>query len=476
MKIIGVTGSHRARFNNEALRRIVDHLMALESEDELLGYMESLSNGIITGVKNRETATPSNSELGLIAAGWKVLKAGVDFEAISLKDLFAESDEIVVETLYEKLLEADALILSGPVYFGDRSSLVQQFIDCIGSNSKLRNVVQGKLFGGIASGAKRNGGQETTLIYMILDMTGLGFLAVGNDSITTAQYGGTIHAGNPGSAHKDNYGMATAMGVGSRLGALVKAFASGQNVKDPKALFLILQDGDGVASRHVREALVSNNVDAAVIDLTGEAIEHCRACAYCPNEYTPDKEYACVINSGDGMECLHSMLLDNDVIIPVVLCREPGVGVTSSYQLFMERTRYLRRSDYALSNTLIAPLVFTELGVQESYHMRMITSLIRHHTIIHKPSIGYLQDGRLLNADQIHSELAGIFNQAGRVGAGKILSGSTTDSDILYQPVGYVLKNPDGNRLKQRKKVIGLRMEHMKLLARERLGAKDGSI
>ena len=55
----------------------------------------------------------------------------------------------------------------------------------------------------------------------------------------------------------------------------------------------------------------------------------------------------------------------------------------SVYQRFIERTRYWRRSSYMIGDKLTAPFVISELNSNQNLHIRMLTSLIRHHTIIH---------------------------------------------------------------------------------------------
>ena len=68
------------------------------------------------------------------------------------------------------LRRADGILLSTPVYFGDRSSLSQRFIETIRSDAALCRDLAGRIYAGLAVGAKRNGGQETTLIYQMMDM------------------------------------------------------------------------------------------------------------------------------------------------------------------------------------------------------------------------------------------------------------------------------------------------------------------
>ncbi len=73
----------------------------------------------------------------------------------------------------------------------------------------------------------------------------------------------------------------------------------------------------------------------------------------------------------------------------------------SNYQRFIERTRYLRRGDYVFSDWLCAPLVIEELGANENMHIRLLTSMLRHHTIMVKPMISYTQAGKDLNFDEV---------------------------------------------------------------------------
>ena len=54
------------------------------------------------------------------------------------------------------------------------------------------------------------------------DFMELGMLGLGNDSLTTAQYGGTGHAGDVGTAAKDEYGLNTSIGTGKRMAEVLK--------------------------------------------------------------------------------------------------------------------------------------------------------------------------------------------------------------------------------------------------------------
>ena len=116
-----------------------------------------------------------------LAAGlWGAYKNGAN---ISHTGLSSFSDDGIPKKLNDlkKILNSDALLLSGPVYFGDRGSLMHELIEFIRSDDNGKH--KSKAYAGITVGAKRNGGQETTLIYQIVDMSNLNMLVVGNSQI-----------------------------------------------------------------------------------------------------------------------------------------------------------------------------------------------------------------------------------------------------------------------------------------------------
>jgi multimeric flavodoxin WrbA len=199
--------------------------------------------------KNSGDSGLSNSETALAAALWEVVQSGCEIDHISLSEFFLASGKVRnADILKNKLMESDGILVSGPVYFGDRSSLLQNMINFILDDEQLQENLNNKIYAGIAVGAKRNGGQETSLVYNLYDFVRLGMLGVGNDSDTTSQYGGTCHAGDVGTAHKDDYGIGTSLGTGRRLAEVVKFNCSDAVLKDgAKILFLILQDKDNVA-------------------------------------------------------------------------------------------------------------------------------------------------------------------------------------------------------------------------------------
>lgn len=66
--------------------------------------------------------------------------------------------------LYPLLLEADAIILGSPVYWGSPSALCKAFIERVAGFGLREKRLRLKVGGAIAAGGSRNGGQETTQI------------------------------------------------------------------------------------------------------------------------------------------------------------------------------------------------------------------------------------------------------------------------------------------------------------------------
>jgi multimeric flavodoxin WrbA len=417
----------------------------------------------------------SNSEVALAAALWAACNERVDIDHLSLSEYFtANGDLRNGAELRSSLSQADGLLVSGPVYFGDRGSLAESLVEFIARDRELQETLAGRLYGGIAVGAKRNGGQETTLIYQMIDMLNIGMIAVGNDSDTTSQYGGTGHAGDVGTMHKDKYGIDTSMGVGRRMAKVLGNLHSGEKLADaPHILFLILQDSDGIAARETG-ALISRlgpRVKADVLNVVDRKIKRCIACDICPTNIDLDEVYRCIIkSSGDDLSSLHPHLLHYDGLVPIVASPRDRSRVVGNYQTFIERSRYLRRGDYVWSDLVIAPLSFVDSVGYDSYSIRMMTSFLRHHTIMTKPITGHLVDGTTSNVDEIVAGLHDFLVTADRVTAGRLSSARA--QDLRYKPVGYILsadKDAEDEKMQQRRAAVEDRAFFLQQVAKTRL-------
>lgn len=495
-RLLGISASLRNARWGRGSERLVQELDELPDWDALLGYLRDqsdlhLDNFLAAGRANGSDFQEiyanlsklsgdkglSNSEVALAAGLWAAAREGVEIQHLSLGSHFkANGTERDTDLLRAALLGADALLISGPVYFGDRGSLTESLIDFLARDPELLAAMKGKLYGGIAVGAKRNGGQETTLVYQMMDMLDLGFLAVGNDSDTTSQYGGTGVAGDVGTMSRDEYGLETAAGVGRRMGHLLPTLTSDAELAGAaNALFLILQDADHLGSRLAHEAAqrVASAASCDAIDVSERVVRRCIACDICPTHIDIDEVYRCIISSSsDEMKEIHPHLLDYDVLVPVVVTSSDRRTLTSRYQAFMERTRYLRRGDYVFSDLLVVPWVITTDQAMSTHLMRMTTSFIRHHTVLHQPIITHGtgiglsdRDVRLLRA---------AFEDARRLTAGRLAQIETRRS-IQYNPVGYILsadKELEDERLNKRQEAITSREQRFLNEARRRLKPK----
>lgn len=386
-----------------------------------------------------------NSEIGMAAALWGAYQVGCEISSIALSSFFSpDGVGKHLRELKEKCMTADGLLFCTPVYFGDRSSLGNDFIEFIRSDKELRDSLAGKIMAGVSVGAKRNGGQETTLIYQILDMTNLGMLGVGNDSETTSQYGGTLHAGDIGTAADDEYGINTAIGTGRRLGRVVREVYKADLTKlrgKLRVMFWVLQDYQDRAVKEIGKLLAEHgeNINAEVINIVDSKVGRCLACDICPTHVGMDSEYRCIWKGKhDHIQKLHEKLLDHDLIVPVVYSSIDRKELKNSYQRFIERTRYLRRGDYVFTDTPVMPLVFEELGAAENMHIRMLTSLIRHHTIMLKSNICYIHKNELLNYQDMVASWYFAVEQGKKIAVGRMMTEGKNDS-LSYQPVGYIL-------------------------------------
>ena len=129
----------------------------------------------------------------------------------------------------------------------------------------------------------------------------------------------------------------------------------------------------------------------------------------------------------------------------------------SNYQKFLERTRYLRRGDYLLSNTISAPIVLEEVGAHENMHVRAVTSMIRHHTVLSKPLIGIVHKNDVINWDEIKNGFDDLLHSCERLMKGKLATYSHDQEHLKYKPIGYVLsavKDKEDEKLSRREAMM----------------------
>lgn len=375
--VTGVIGSLRSCLRSETIE---DIMKSFTSFDDVLAYIYKLGGD----------HKISNSEALLLSALYASHEAGLRTKCLRLNDHFSPLNSVPKdpEMLKSVLEQTSGFLLSTPVYFGDRSSLTADLIKFFRDAESHRCLpLDGKAVGVVSVGAKRNGGQETTNIYALYDCMNLGACIVGNGP-PISQYGGTGWGGNIGAIIDDNFGLNTSKGTGRRVGLLSKVLSLPETATSVRILFVVTRAD---IQRHfvekIKELPFSEDVDVDVLDLSNLNIKRCRACPICP-QGNLEREYTCVISpesSGgekDDMHLVHSRLIKADGI---VLAHYAGENAgPDRFQTFMERTRFMRRHDFELTDRAFS--VFTETAsLHDIYSLRFMTSFLRQNLFIIGP-------------------------------------------------------------------------------------------
>lgn len=142
-----------------------------------------------------------------------------------ISKLREEQDKIPVCTL-DDLRAADAVIFGSPTRYGNMTAQMKQLIDSTGS-LWLKGEMEGKPAGVFTSTASTHGGQETTLITMMIPLLHLGMIIVGvpysvEGMIHTEARGGTPYgpstiAGAEGELQPHEGDLAIARALGKRV-------------------------------------------------------------------------------------------------------------------------------------------------------------------------------------------------------------------------------------------------------------------
>ena len=466
VKVIGISGSLRnARFGRGS-DKFIEEIKKINNFNNLQSYLKKQTKiraqdyftaGEREGKpfdqiyrvlqKAKGDKGLSNSEASLAAGLWGACNEGVDIGHVGLSIYFPMSGKSKnLIKLKKKIIDADALLISGPVYFGDRGSPIHEFIEFLSSDPELREHFRGKVYAGISVGAKRNGGQETNLIYQIIDMSNLNMLTLGNSSSTTSQYGGTVVAGDIGSAWSDEDGLDTAIGTGERVANVAKSLVNSQDSELKGKLRVgvwVMQDTKDKTGLEYLQKIITeanrNDVEFDIIDVTEEKVARCIACDLCPTHHAPRDEYACIIGTKDDFFVKdHARLVNTDAILMMSYSPIDRSKLNSVYQRFIERTRYIRRANYGFSELLAAPFVISEINANQNLHIRMLTSLVRHHTILHHPVIAYKHENEIINYEYCMKQFNVFLDSAIKTTCARLLRESS-EIDTEYNPLGYII-------------------------------------
>lgn len=460
MKILGISASLRNRrfaYKNELVEDIkkIKNLDGIKSfvnnqvkitfkEIENLNKNLSFEENYKQLKKFKGNRGLSNSEAALVYALWQVYRNSVDIDYLSLSNIFENENKSKISFFKKKFLECDALLISGPVYFGDRGSLTQRMIEFINSDKQCINHVKKIFYAGLAVGAKRNGGQETTLIFQMIDFLNMGAKVVGNGHDTTSQYGGTLVAGDIGKVQDDDYGIRTSLSTGDNLSKCLKEFIqSKKNNKtkkvnqkiEPKICnVFVMQDNKDEECTKIISSFVKNNkktnVKFNIFKVFKEKVYRCIACDLCPTSYGNKNEYRCIINNKDDFfKLYHKEIINCDSFIFAAYSGENFFNIQSNYQQFIERTRYLRRDDYTMGSKLVTSFIVSEVNSNRNLHIRTLTSLIRHKNILSKPLLVFKNQNSYINIDGVKKEFKNFINDIENINSKK--------EESTYVPIGY---------------------------------------
>ncbi len=388
MKVLVLGGSIRANLRNTAL--LLDLVHQSTGFEDYLSRIAPLSQNL---KDHRFILTNTELAAGAALLAAKGEKCTVEF--FPLASLFPRREESLVEwdarllglpdemthydflgmdqdlkrKLIRQVREADGIIFSSPVYFGDRSSVSNKIMQIAAE----QNLLRGKVVGCLSAGAKRNGGQETTNLFLLNEAINLGAYAVGNGP-KCSQYGGTVVAGDAGTAATDRLGLESCYGTGKRVAQCATLFHCAPIKSTPRRKLLALVTMDTpkrLLARTLHDYFqeikgIHPEIEFTTLQLLDGHIERCIACNICPiPELIQRDSYGCIINSKrDLMRSARESLLEADGILIAGLNLKDMSSVLYRYQAFTERTRFVRRNDFELTNVPIAGFTLEETGAR----------------------------------------------------------------------------------------------------------------
>lgn len=453
--ILGIVGSIRSNYKHIHLLKE----MVLEAEDS-----SDLNVKILESIHMF-----SNTDIGVAHALLGAYKNGASIDFISITNIFSRNnlaiygdklqyetisdldeidtldlDKVSYDEFLKKIDKADGIILGTPVYFGDRSSVANKFLQLTQKSHLLKN----KAFGVVSSGAKRNGGQETANIYSLYEALMQKAVATGNGP-QTAQYGGTIWAGDVGKATGDKFGLETSYGTGRQVSSLAKILSAEEDsftevLKVTVVVSMDTQEREFEKLVHgLFKKFSSDEIEINVLNLIDGNIYRCIACAVCPSpkhvEKFSDQEYPyhCIIQTKkDSMNVIQKELVQSDCIVIVGVNSDKNL--IYRYQAFMERTRFIRHDDFELTNIPIIGMLINELGATNNpiFNVKVLTSFIRHNTCFLKPMEVIISNSKIVH----QSDFAEYIPLLRKIKNGR---SSSEPVAISYKATGYEDKQLD---------------------------------
>ncbi|WP_292461516.1 flavodoxin family protein [Methanolobus sp.] len=179
MKILGISGSPKAGGNND---KLIERVLSI-AEDRVF---------------ETETVFISSSSIAPCTACGVCAKEGGKCPI-----------EDGMETVYNKLLSADGIIVSSPVYFGTMTAQLKALFDRSVLLRRQGFQLSNKVGAAMAVGGSRNGGQEKTIQSIHEWMHIHGMIVIGDGG----HFGGILQK----PAQDDEEGMKTAVDTVNKL-------------------------------------------------------------------------------------------------------------------------------------------------------------------------------------------------------------------------------------------------------------------
>jgi multimeric flavodoxin WrbA len=404
--IIGITASPRSALRHESIESILNFT---SDELELKALLQEMGH-----FKKRI----SNSDGALISAFFGAKHFDCNFLLFNLRDIFDLSKKNLnkfsrnKELLIENIKKADGILISTPVYFGDCSSYVYELFNLINEkDEEYYNIFNNKTVGILSSGAKRNGGQETTNIFTLFEFFSLGANIIGNGP-PTSQYGGTIWAGDKGSMAEDSLGIETAIGTGKKMGEILNILnpynkkPNKKNTDNNHLNLALILPGEKSLSEKIKQEInnfiekifnstfekkrISLEISYIDIEKENENIKRCLGCNECPP--TKNNLY-CIID--DKIRNIRDALLNSDSILFVNYLRgTKDIDTWINFKVFFERTRHLRHNNFELTNKPAGIITVSDENYMPENNLsnvKFITYFLRHNTIcVGPPAFAFL--------------------------------------------------------------------------------------
>jgi multimeric flavodoxin WrbA len=275
----------------------------------------------------------------------------------------------------------------------------------------------------------------------LYDLVKKGAFVCGNGPITS-QYGGTAWAGDLGSIREDTFGLKTSEGVGRKVAQVVKLVNS-QETKEESEIrisFWIMQEKNSVMKDTVADIIskaseiIPETFAFDVVDLTSLKIRRCQGCPVCPFYLNQQGEYGVFRDKiqDDDLKDIYDRLINTDGIIICGYNPVSREGVNDIYQIFIERTRQIRRDNFLLTNIPVSAFCLGEPSAGFTFSLKIMTSFLRHNTVILPPIEDFSSHGT------VGSETVGKFAKVFlSMASMKQTREKLASNSAVYIPIGY---------------------------------------